>query len=211
VGSNATLGSDRGIASRPAAPSKTVIDTFALRPGLRPDQASELLEHSATLATPANGCGDCLAGRDELSGWGKLDIAAAVHALRNARLPVRDRFEPDDNVSLGTRIRKPTLRVRATADYWDDRNDVYRIRLKRGQGLRVVAKARDVDVSIVLWKPGLHSLAGVDPALRARRSVHGLGVKERLRYRAAETGWYSLQVVVAKPGAGAYTLRVNRR
>ena len=184
---------------------------FALRPGLRPDQASELLEHSATPATPANGCGDCLAGRDALSGWGKLDIAAAVHALRSARLPVRDRFEPDDDVSLGTPIRKSTLRVRATADYWDDRNDVYRIKLKRGQRVRVVAKARDVDVSIVLWKPGLHSLAGVDRALRARRSVHGLGVKERLRYRAAKTGWYSLQVVAAKPGAGAYTLRVTRR
>ena len=53
---------------------------FALRPGLRPDQVSALLEHTATPATPANGCGDCLLGRDSLSGWGKLDIAAAIHA-----------------------------------------------------------------------------------------------------------------------------------
>jgi len=184
---------------------------FALRPALRSDQVSELLEHSAIPATPANGCGECLAGRDALSGWGKLDIAAAVHLLRNARLPVRDRFEPDDDVSLGTAIRKPKIRVRATVDYWDDRNDVYRIRLKRGQSIRVVAKARAVDVSLVLWKPGLHTLAGADAKLRARRSVHALGVKERLRYRAAKAGWYSLQVVAAKPGAGAYSLRVTRR
>jgi hypothetical protein len=184
---------------------------FALRPTLRPDQVSELLEHSAIPATPANGCGECLPGRDALSGWGKLDIAAAVHMLRNARLPVRDRFEPDDDVSLGTPIRKSKIRVRATVDYWDDRNDVYRIRLKRGQSVRVVAKSRAVDVSLVLWKPGLHRLAGADAKLRARRSVHGLGVKERLRYRAAKAGWYSLQVVAAKPGAGAYSLRVTRR
>jgi hypothetical protein len=184
---------------------------FALRPGLRPDQVSELLEHSAFPTTPANGCGECLPGRDALSGWGRLDIAAAVHALRSARLPVRDRFEPDDDVSLGTAIRKSAIRVRATVDYWDDRNDVYRIKLKRGQKVRVVARAHDVDVSLVLWKPELHSLAGADAALRARRSVHGLGVKERLRYRAAKTGWYSLQVVAAKPGSGAYSLRVTRR
>jgi hypothetical protein len=184
---------------------------FALRPTLRPDQVSELLEHSAIPATPANGCGECLPGRDALSGWGKLDIAAAVHMLRNARLPVRDRFEPDDDVSLGTPIRKSKIRVRATVDYWDDRNDVYRIRLKRGQSVRVVAKSRAVDVSLVLWKPGLHRLAGADAKLRARRSVHGLGVKERLRYRAAKAGWYSLQVLAAKPGAGAYSLRVTRR
>jgi subtilisin family serine protease len=185
---------------------------FALRPSLRPDQVESILEHTAMPTTAANGCGECLPGRDALSGWGRLDISAAIHALRTGRLPVRDRFEPNDDVSIGRAIRKPLTHVRATVDYWDDPNDVYRIKLRRGQKIRVVARAGDdVDVSLVLWKPGLRSLTHAQRALRARRSVHGLGVPERLRYRATETGWYSLQVTAAHPGSGSYSLKIKRR
>ena len=151
------------------------------------------------------------AGRDALSGWGRLDIAAAVHALRNARLPVRDRFEPDDNVSLGTPIRKPSLRVRATARLLGRSQRRLSNQAEAGpEGPRGREGSRRGRLDRPL-EAGASLTGRCSPALRARRSVHGLGVKERLRYRAAKTGWYSLQVVAAKPGAGAYTLRVTRR
>jgi thermitase len=184
---------------------------FSLRPSLRPDQVSSILEHNADLTTPANGCGECLLGRDDATGWGRLDIAAAVRALRIGRLPVRDRFEPNDDIPIGKALRKRSVRLLATADYWDDQSDVYRIHLQRGQRVRVVARAGlDVDLSLALWKPRLRSLADAKSPLRARRSVHPVGVPERLVYRARRSGWFSLEVFAAKPGSGSYALTISR-
>jgi subtilase family protein len=184
---------------------------FSLDPALRPDQVSSLLEHSADPTSPATGCAECLPGRDSATGWGRLDIAAAVRTLRSGVLPVPDRLEPNDDVSIAKALRKRSVRLRATVDYWDDQNDVYKIHLKRGQKVRVVARAgTDVDISLVLWKPGLKSLAGASPSLRARRSIHPIGDPEHLRYRAPKAGWYSLQVLAAKPGSGSYTLKVKK-
>ena len=184
---------------------------FALRPWLSPDQVSTLLERSATSATPANGCDRCQPGRDSLSGWGKLDVTSAIHILRTGRVPVPDRFEPNDDVSTGRAIRGHRVLFRATVDYWDDQNDVYRIKLVRGQRLKVAGRAGlGADISLVLWKPGLRSLADARNSLRARRSVHPVGEPERLVYRARKTGWYSLQVTLARPGSGSYALRVRR-
>jgi hypothetical protein len=184
---------------------------FALRPWLQPEQVSTLVERTAAGTTAANGCGDCLPGRDALSGWGRLDIAAAVRALRNGRVPPADLGEPNDDVLLGTALRRRVTRLQATIDYWDDRNDVYRVKLNRGQRISVVARAGPAaDVSLVLWKPALRSLATRRSELRARRSVHRPGVTEHLVYRARKSGWYSLQVVSARPGAGRYSLTVRR-
>ena len=66
------------------------------------------------------------------------------------------------------------------------------------------------DVSIALWKPALGSLAARRPPLLAKRSVHPPGVTERLVHRARKTGWFSLQVASARPGAGEYALTVRR-
>jgi len=182
---------------------------FALQPSLRPDQVANILERSSDPTNAATGCSVCLPGRDDATGWGKIDIAAAVRVLKSGQLPVRDRREPNDDIRLGKRLRK--RHVRATVDYWDDANDVYRIRLRRGQRVRVVARAGDdVDISLALWKPGLRTLKGAPASARVRRSVHPAGIPERLVYRARQDGWYSLQVFAAKPGAGSYSLRVKR-
>ena len=60
----------------------------------------------------------------------------------------------------------------------------------------------------MLWKPGLQNLADARSDLRARRSIHGPGVPERIRFKAHRTAWYSLQVKLAKPGFGAYRIRL---
>jgi hypothetical protein len=178
---------------------------------LTADQVSWLLERTATPATPDNGCSDCPSGRNALTGWGKLNIAAAVRALRAVQQPTSDRFEPNDDVLLGKAIRGRKTRVRATIDYWDDANDVYRIKLRRGQRVTVTARpSSNLALSVVLWKPALEQLSDARAAFRARRSANGPGIANRLRYRARKTGWYSLQVAANRPGFGAYSLRVRR-
>ncbi len=184
---------------------------FALRPGLSPDQVSTLIERSAMRATPANGCSACSGGRDALSGWGKLDVTAAVHALRARPLPVKDRFEPNDDIGSGHRVRAKKTRIRATIDYWDDPTDVYRIKLDKGQTVSAATgPTPNVDISLTLWRPGLDSLADGAAWFRAARSVHGLGVPERLSFRAKQTGWYSLEVSAARPDSGSYWLKIKR-
>jgi hypothetical protein len=184
---------------------------FSMRPSLRPDQVSTLIERTATLATPVNGCEACSGSRDALSGWGKLDISAAVRAVRAQHVPVRDHFEPNDDIASARKIRGKKARFRVTIDYWDDPDDVYKIRLKRGQRLSVVTgPTPNVDISLNLWRPGLDSLAGSTNWFRAARSVHLIGDPERIDYRATQTGWFSLQVSAVRPDSGSYWLRIKR-
>jgi hypothetical protein len=184
---------------------------FSLDPSLTPDQVSWLLDRTATPATPDNGCSDCPPGRNAMTGWGKLNIAAAVRAIRAGQAPTPDRFEPNDDVVIGKAIRDRNARFRATVDYWDDSNDVYRIKLRRGQRVTVTARrTSSLALSVVLWKPALASLSDARASFRARLSANGQGTVDRLRYRAKKTGWYSLQVAASRPSFGAYTLQIRR-
>ena len=184
---------------------------FSLDPSLTPDQVSWLLERTGTPATPANGCSDCPPGRNALSGWGKLNIAASIRALRAGQAPVPDRFEPNDDIQIGKAIHAQKVRFRATVDYWDDATDVYRMKLRRGQRVTVVARpSSSLPLSVVLWKPALQSLSAASAKLRAVRVANGAGVADRFKYRAPKTGWYSLQVAAARPVFGSYTLRISR-
>jgi hypothetical protein len=196
--------------SAPQAAAAAAI-LFGLRPSLQPDQVSTLLERTATMATPDNGCLQCSGSRDSLSGWGKLDVSAAVKALRAGHVPVRDRFEPNDDIRIGARLRSKHANFRATIDWWDDPYDVYRIHLRAGQSVSVAAKPHiAADISLALWKPGLRALADADDALRAKRSVHPPGATEWIHYRATAPGWYSLEVLLAKPGSGSYRIRITK-
>ena len=196
--------------SAPQAAAAAAI-LFGLRPWLQPDQISTLLERTATLASPDNGCQECSNSHDSLSGWGKLDVSAAVKALRGGHVPVRDRFEPNDDIRIGARIRSKHANFRATIDWWDDPDDVYRIHLRAGQSVSVSAKPHiDADISLVLWKPELRALADADDSLRAKRSVHPPGATEWIHYRATAPGWYSLEVLLAKSGSGSYRIRITK-
>ena len=196
--------------SAPQATAAAAI-LFGLQPSLQPDQVSTLLERTATLATPDNGCVQCSGSRDALSGWGKLDVTAAVKALRAGHIPVRDRFEPNDDIRIGTRIRSGHAHFRATIDWWDDPYDVYRIHLRPGQSVSVAAAPRfAADISLVLWKPELTTLADADDSLRAKRSIHPPGDIEHIHYRATAPGWYSLEVLLANRGSGSYRIRITK-
>jgi subtilisin family serine protease len=181
---------------------------FAQSPGLRPDQVSAILKGSASDATPANGCADCTPGPDPLTGFGRLDVSAALQAVHGP-VPAADRREPNDDAGRDAAVLLGTTSFSATLDWWDDPVDVYRVYLQRGQRISAAVRSGErVDTSVVLWKPGLHQLADARSDLRAKRSIHAPGVTERLSYRAHRSGWYSLQVKLARPGAGPYRLRL---
>jgi subtilisin family serine protease len=161
---------------------------FAARPALRPEQVSHLLEREAVDAGPANGCAGCPRGRDELSGWGKLDVEAAVAALAGP-LPPGDRLEPNDGPGRRSAVlaRLP-VSLRATLDRWDDPLDVYRVRLRAGQWLYA----------------GVRGLPG---AVVSRAGLRRSG--RRVLFRAERDGWYALEVRLRTAGAGRYELRVS--
>src|SRR5439155_22887910 len=143
---------------------------IAEHPTLTPDQVSWLLERSATDVSAATGCARCLLQRDPYSGWGELNVAAALRAL-NGPLPPPDRYEGNDDA--GTRaftLYGTSIDVTASLDFWDDQIDVYRVRLLRGQTVSVSLRGpAGTDTNLVLWKPGTQEVEGLSPALQARR------------------------------------------
>ena len=177
-------------------------------PVLRPDQVSQILRTNADDARPDNGCDGCTPGPDALTGFGRLDIGAAMSALA-AGGPPADRLEPNDDTGSHAALVNRSLNIRATLDWWDDPTDVYRVYLRRGQGISATVRSnKKVDPSLILWKPGLRKLADARSDLRARRSIHGPGVPERIAYRAHRSGWYYVQVKLARPAIGSYGIRL---
>ena len=68
-------------------------------PSLTPDQVSWLLERSARDVDAATGCPFCPSGRDKFTGWGRLDVDAALRLLSHrSRLPAPDIDEPNNDI-----------------------------------------------------------------------------------------------------------------
>ena len=184
------------------------------KPGLRNDQVAAVLEHAAEDANAANGCRRCPLLRDSLSGWGRLDIAKAVAALEGP-LPVPDRYETNDEAGeRAATLWGRSRRLRPTIDFWDDQTDVYRIKLRAGE--RLDAKIQGpprTNTNLVLWRPGTQTVEPRTVADLAQRAAEaaGPGRYERLVHRARETGWYYLEVKLATPGSGPYTLVYAKR
>jgi len=183
---------------------------LSLRPTLRPEQVSQILRSTTVDLNEATGCSACAVGRDAYSGWGRLDVAAAIAAL-SKRLPLRDFYEANDDA--GSRA-YPTSgsnrRVKATVDFWDDQDDVYAIRLKKGQPVYVGLTGADssVDLSLAFWLPGVRSIESVS-SLRFRARVSAReGSRQYLSYRTRSTGTYFVQVRMSSPGVTRYRLTI---
>ena len=183
-------------------------------PNARREQVMSLLQRSATDMSPATGCRRCAEGRDAVSGWGRLNVAAAVGYP--GRLASIDRFEPNDDAgSRSFRIRKRTVNRSASLDFWDDQNDVYAVRLRRGGRLVATLSRATANVNLTLWKPGTRrvnerrSLANV--AAQSVNVGRAKVVRFGLQSRIPRAGIYYLQVSLADPSTTAYTLRIVRR
>jgi len=179
-------------------------------PDLRAEQIVAMLERSAVDQTPATGCRRCLDGRDALTGWGRLDVASAV-AWAHAQ-PVGDRYEPNDDAGSRAKvIRRRKVTIHARIDYWDDQTDVYAVRLKRRQLLRMLLRgAAGTEITLVIWRPGTRRVDDVRYPSGVVKASARPGSRDRLRYRAYRAGRYYVQVKISEPGAGAYTLQLFR-
>jgi hypothetical protein len=197
-----------------AAPQVTAAAAvlLALNPALTASQVETLLEHSADDVSPATGCLQCKVGRDSLSGWGRLDVARAVQAL-SGPLPMADRYEPNDDAGVQAHaVRASQQTVAAAADYYDDPVDVYRVALKKHQRLtaKLNASWTAANVKLELWRPGATTVFGRKAvAFRAAQSLHR-GAVQQLAYTAPTAGSYYVEVRVASPGFGPYTLTLTR-
>jgi subtilisin family serine protease len=184
---------------------------LGLLPTLTSSQIAAILEHNADDVDAATGCPACPAGRDKYSGWGRLDVAAAVNAVNSgAPLPPSDRDEPNDDVSQAFALwgRRPALK--ATLDYWNDRVDVYRVKLARGQRLRARATTRSSEpLGLILWRPGTKSVLANGPGWSVALSARP-GKTQLLSYRARRGGWYYVEVRAMLPGTARYALQLRK-
>ena len=193
-----------------AAPQVTAAAAMLLAtsPSLAPDQVVTLLEQSALDARPANGCGACVVGRDRFTGAGKLDQTAAIELLA-AGEPPRDRYEPNDEGGKGAYPLFGSRRVvEATLDYWNDRADVYRVYLRKGERLVTTAgTSAALRPALALWRPGTET---VDAAAAPVRRLAARPPGAALGFTPSVPGWYVLDVRMTRPGAGPYRLVVTK-
>jgi subtilisin family serine protease len=179
---------------------------LATLPDLTSDQVVTVLERSAVDAAPASGCARCLPGRDALTGWGRLDVTAALGSGRSSRrrppsrttMPARHAYCSGDEAGVERRWTSGTTRT-----------TVYPVYLRRGQRLfAALAGTPGTDPALALWRPGtreIDDLARQD--LRVRLSA-AFGPNEHFGYRAPVAGWYFLHVKLGAPGTGPYRLSV---
>ncbi len=199
-----------------AAPQATAVaaNLLAVMPDLRAEQVAEIIQRSAADAGAATGCGACPPGRDALTGWGELDGAAAIQSLSRP-LPPADALEPNDDAG-GQAARlffapdTETRGVRATLDFWDDRDDVYAVRLRRGERLFASLRAAGAETALALWLPGTQSVDDLGRQDRRVRLSRSSGPDERFSYTAAQEGWHFLQLRITAPG-GPVRLPALRR
>ena len=193
-----------------AAPSRSL---RAVRPDLTADQVMEIVTRTADDANASTGCAQCSRHRDRFSGWGVLDVTAAVARAVSGKIPARDSLEPNDDAGpFAWTIAGEKRTIRATVDYWDDQSDVYRIRLFPGQHL-FASLGHGSGARLQLWRPGTRTLEGLIPQLANQRVGHTAkrGANRLLGYKvpAGERGgFYYLQVKLEAKTERAYSLTV---
>jgi subtilase family protein len=183
---------------------------WTVRPDLDPAQLEDVMRNSARDVGPK--------GWDADTGFGILSIPAAL----NAKTPVKDPQEPNDDVNLvrphavtasGTRLSTPA-RLQARLDMSEDPEDVYRIWVPAHN--RISASTHSAaNVNVALWGPKTRTVYEQGKALK--RDL--IAFSERPGSRAdAVTGrntsragaYYYVDAFLGKRvGEASYSLRVS--
>lgn len=177
---------------------------FGVDSSLTSSQVTRILERHSGDVNAASGCDQCPDGRDALSGWGSLDVTRAVNFLSSGNpLPPSDHLEPNDSAKQARKLwgRRPAFD--ATLDFWDDRVDVYRVRLARGERLHVRFAARWSNAAVGLTLSQHEAKGRVIRTARAGRT-------QQLSYRAPHTGWYDIRLRIERHGGGRYALDLTK-
>ena len=201
-----------------AAPMVTAAAALimGMKPGLAPDQVSAILERSAEDMDGGNGCRSCPPGHDRLSGAGRVDVAAAASSVADGGYIRPDIREPNDDAgklaSTVWKSREGT--INATTDYWDDPDDVYRIKLTKGQEISLVLNGpQGANPTLGLWRPGTKSVVDLSPAAQKKRlaqSARSGSTQKITAFQARTGGWYYVSVQMRTKDAGAYSLQFRR-
>ncbi len=195
-----------------AAPQVTAAaaELIALEPSLRPEQVTALLTGTAVDVNAGTGCRACGFRRDALTGWGRLDVTAALRSLEAGSLPPADAREPNDDLGAeAAPVWGQIQRLHATLDFWDDQNDVYAIRLRRGQPVYVSVRGpAGTDTNLIVWRPGAKSIDDLGSLGRVAAQSARPGAREYLEYRAPAKGTYYVQVKLGSRGGGRYKLTI---
>ena len=135
---------------------------LARHPDLTPTQVIWILEHSARRLGDTGGV-----GRDRLTGFGLLDVTAAVKVADGpvAGLPPPDPDEPNDVASEAQILPISNGSVDAVADFGDDRRDVYKVHVDAGATLRVRTEPittlpGNLGLDVAIFPPNSTNLAG---------------------------------------------------
>ena len=180
---------------------------FARRPGIDVSQVHAILVGSASDVGPP--------GRDDAAGSGRLDLAAALAAAP----PAKDSPEPNDDAVQARR--QPAMFagvagevvVDGSVEGYSDARDNYSVALGVGDVLQVdaVSGVADLDVDLVVWKPGAPAFTPGPGYTRDWLAASALqpGPSETLQYVATRAGAYSVEVQ-GGGGRGAYRLTVRR-
>jgi stage II sporulation protein D len=181
---------------------------FARHPEFSPTQVMWILEHAAHRLGDTTGV-----GRDRFTGFGLLDVTAAVKLADGplANLPPADADEPND-VAIDAQILPVTNgSIDAVADFGDDRRDVYKLFLHAGDTLRVgtapLPLGGNLGLDVAIFPPGATNLAGSASWLAMRRP-NFTSSSLRIRNSTPADGFYYIQVS-ARRGWGGYRLRWN--
>ncbi len=186
---------------------------LGIDPALTNNQVETLLERSADDVNASTGCLLCPSGRDQYSGWGRLDVESAVAQLTSsATLPAADSYEPNDTLAQAETLWGKERTVHASLDFWDDRVDYYRVRLVKGQRLqaRAEAKWRGAKVRLTLRGRAARTAAHEHGAIQRVAKSSGARSAQHFSYSVEKTGWYYVELRVKRRGGGGYTLRLTK-
>jgi subtilisin family serine protease len=178
---------------------------LARHPEFTPTQVMWILEHTAHRLGDTPGV-----ARDKLTGFGLLDVTAAVKFADGpaASLPPADSDEPND-VAMDAQVLPITNGfIDAVADFGDDRRDVYKLFLHAGDSLRVTTGSLplggNLGLDVAVFPPGATDLASSKRMLAVKRPPF-TATSLRIRNSTPTDGFYYIQVS-ARRGWGAYRL-----
>jgi subtilisin family serine protease len=172
---------------------------LAAQPTLTNDQVMEILEHSARDLTPGQASPATTVGHDALTGYGLVEIDAAITAAANPPPPDSSRTEPNDKPFEATPLRGFEGSIEATASRGDDPSDVYDLRARKGDHVHIVIQPHESPYGMgtldgLAWRPGTMNVSH----LTSTRIVAWTDVAQHLDFVATSSGTWPIEVIASQ-------------